>query len=81
MKKGRKEGRNEAVQEDEIRSQPGRSQRGVPAEDDLHLGPVQFPSVGQSHDALLVVHQADGVHVLPETKHPLISPLYLAQSS
>lgn len=35
-------------------SQAGRSQFGVPAEDDLQLSAVQFPSIGQSHDALLV---------------------------
>ncbi len=44
----------------------GRSQRGVPAEDDLQLGAVQFPSVRQSHDALLVPPQSCWVHVLRE---------------
>lgn len=46
------------------------SQRGVPAEDDLQLSAVQFASVRQSHDALLVPQEsfrAHGVHVLPQT--------------
>lgn len=48
-------------------SQAGRSQLGVPAEGDLQLSAVQFPSVRQSHDALLVPHQSCWVHVLPQT--------------
>lgn len=57
------------------RSQAGRSQRGVPAEDDLHLRAVQLPPVSQSHDALLVIHQPDVVHVLPQTRHMLSGSL------
>lgn len=46
------------------RSQAGRSQRGVPAEDDLQFSAVQFPSIGQSHDALLVPHKSCCFHIL-----------------
>lgn len=63
--RGRKE---EAVQEDsrvprqagrqEAGRLAGRSQRRVATQDDLHLCAVQFPPVGESHDALFVVHQA-----------------------
>lgn len=50
-------------------SRAGRSQFGVPAEDDLQFSAVQFPSVWQSHDALLVPPDTWWVHVLPETTH------------
>ena len=43
-----------------------RSQCGVAAEDDLQLGAVELPRVGQSHDALLIAHQTGRVQLLQQ---------------
>lgn len=47
------------------RSQARRSQCGVLTEDNLQLSAVQFASIWQSHDALLVPHKSCCVHILP----------------
>lgn len=44
-----------------------RSQWGVAAEDDLQLGAVELPRVGQSHDTLLIAHQTGRVQLLQQT--------------
>lgn len=49
-------------------SQAGRSQRGVPTQDDLQLRAVQLAPVGQGHDALLVPVQSRRGHVLSRKK-------------
>lgn len=49
-------------------SPAGRSQRGVPTEDDLQLCAVQLAPVRQSHDALLVPIQSRRGHVLSRKK-------------
>lgn len=61
--------------------QAGRSQLGVPAEDDLQLGAVQLPSVGQSHDALLVALQTRRAHVLPQTHQRTVTVWSISRAS
>lgn len=58
---GRKE---EAVASDST----AQSKCGVPAEDNLQLGAVQFPTVRQSHDAFLVALQSLLSFILPRRR-------------
>lgn len=64
-------GRRRRCGERTARSQAGRSQRGVPTEDDLQLRAVQLAPVRQSHDALLVPIQSRRGHVLSRKRHML----------